>query len=172
MESGFWLLVIFGVMIGLVVLNELLVGKKLSSAVREYKKALADSEEDPNNPDLQKAAWQRGRTLVELRRALGLSSTDPASKLFDETAIRNDIDAATAGRADKIRKLAMLTEEGVITPDERESLKSQLATKPSGVQDVIRLLKGLKELEKEGVLTESEFKMKKWEILSRRILRD
>jgi hypothetical protein len=56
----------------------------------------------------------------------------------------------------------------VLTQEEFAGLKRQITDRSSGVEDVIRLLRGLKALEREGVLTEGEFNTKKWDILSQR----
>ncbi|MFB1497290.1 SHOCT domain-containing protein, partial [Thiocapsa sp. N5-Cardenillas] len=73
--------------------------------------------------------------------------------------------------ADGLARLAALHREGVLTPEELARLKRQITERSSGVEDVIRLLRGLKALEREGVLTEGEFNIKKWDILSGRLLR-
>lgn len=151
-----------------------------TTARAQYGAALAALENDPSNVALRRAALEKGRRLTSLYRVLDRSRQGNwAAAAYDEARIRNDIDAISAvstgaapSYADEVRKLATLQQDGVISLDELENLKAQLASKPGNVQDVIRLLRGLKDLQKENVLTEGEFNMKKWEILSRRMLDD
>jgi hypothetical protein len=77
---------------------------------------------------------------------------------------------APAGIAEGLARLAALHREGVLTPEELAGLKRRITKRSSGVEDVIRLLRGLKVLEREGVLTEGEFNIEKWDILSKRLL--
>jgi hypothetical protein len=150
-------------------------------ARNEYKAALAALENDPTNVALRKAALEKGRVMSRLYRGLHRDSTgtDAAAALQEEARVRNDIDAVSSlstgnalSYADELGKLAALQKDGVISMQEFANLKARLASKPSNVQDVIRLLRGLKELKNEGVLTPGEFDMKKWDILSKRILND
>lgn len=80
------------------------------------------------------------------------------------TALRRSSPSAFA-------RLAALHHEGVLTPEELVLQKKQITGWSSRVEDAIRLLRGLKALEREGVLTEGEFNIKKWDILSKRLLR-
>lgn len=149
-------------------------------AKAKYEAALAALENDPSNVALRRAALQKGRVMTGLYRALDQSRRGNwAAAAYDETRVRNDIDAISAvsagtplSHADELQKLAKLHKDGVISIDELTSLKARLSSSSTNVQDVIRLLRGLKDLEKEGVLTPGEFNMKKWEILSKRLLNE
>jgi hypothetical protein len=150
-------------------------------ARRQYQDALAALESDPTNAALRKAALEKGRVMSGLFRGLrgDANSSDANVALHEEARVRNDIDAVSTlssghalSYADELGKLAALQKDGVISMQEFDNLKDRLASKPSNVQDVIRLLRGLKELKNEGVLTPGEFDMKKWDILSKRILND
>lgn len=158
--------------------EELMVRQKAyeeerSGAELAYKDALAALEGNPGNPVLRKSALEKGREYAKF-------NIKYETGRFDEIALRNDIEAAVAGRsgpgngsqADEVRKLASLKKDGVISQEELDTIKSKIFVKPTRVHEVIALLRGLKNLEREGVLTENEFKMKKWDILSKKILQD
>lgn len=147
----------------------------LEQANRAYKDALTALEDDPSNTALRQTVLRKGRALGKVQRRLNAETAKPRFIVHDETAIRNDLEAIAAiphdrrSIADELDKLATLAQEGVITHAEFNRLKSRLAGQNSGAQDVIRLLRGLKDLEREGVLTTSEFQMKKWDVLSKRL---
>lgn len=150
----------------------------LADAEKVYQDRLEALRNDPSNSQLREAALKSGRALAKVGRRINEGAKRQQVIVHDEDVIRNDLEAITAGAmartssvADEIKKLAMLHRDGIITIEEFGRLKQQLAGKPSGVNDVIRLLRGLKDLEREGALTESEFNMKKWDILSRRTVR-
>ncbi|NCA72288.1 MAG: hypothetical protein EOM91_19895 [Sphingobacteriia bacterium] len=134
--------------------------------------------DDPANTALCQDALRKGRALTAAGRRINAGSKTPRVSVHDELAIRNDLDAihagttpAPAGILEGLSRLAALHREGVLTPEELDRLKRQITERSSGVEDVIRLLRGLKALEREGVLTEGEFSIKKWDILSKRLLR-
>lgn len=176
MEWWIWLILLIAVLV-------IIAARRVNAyaiARQQYEAALAALENDPASIELRRAALAKGRVMTSLYRGL-----DPkrrggwAAAAYDETRVRNDIDsisavpaAATPSYADELQKLAKLQKDGVISIEELENLKARLASKPGNVQDVIRLLRGLKDLEKEGVLTQGEFNMKKWEILSKRLVND
>lgn len=184
---GITLLVILGGLVLLIVIGSIMVyrddkrareagktyGDMYTQAKMAYQDALAALEENPNNPAYRKAALEKGREYA-------VYTEDYPTGRLDEIALRNDIEAAVAGRsgpgtgsqADEIRKLLSLKKDGVISQQELDAIKSKLMAQPARVNDVITLLRGLKSLEKEGVLTENEFKMKKWDILSRKLVQD
>ena len=174
----FWIALILVIAVMVVI-----AGRRINAfaiAKAKYEAALAALENDPTNVALRRAALQKGRVMTSLHRGLDQNRrANWAAAAYDETRVRNDIEAISAvsagtppSHADELQKLAKLHKDGVISSDELESLKARLASRPGNVQDVIRLLRGLKDLEKEGVLTPSEFNMKKWEILSKRLLND
>lgn len=74
-----------------------------------------------------------------------------------------------ASMADEISKFAQLAKEGIMSQDELERAKELfLGRPPNQVDQSIQLLRNIKELQKQGVLSESEFNMKKWDILSKK----
>ena len=174
---GGFLILVVGIIV-LKTLADISLPKAFSAADQEYMEALDALGEDPNNPALWKAALQKGRARAELSRALAKSRKGSNMMVFDETALRNDIDAVTVGRsvkfshADEMRKLATLEQAGVITRDDLESLESKLAGKPNEVMNAIRLLDSLKDLEREGLLSASELELKARQVFLKNGLRD
>jgi hypothetical protein len=71
--------------------------------------------------------------------------------------------------AEEIRKLAELTAEGILSNDELTRAKELLLGKPKDSRDeMVRLLRNLNDLKREGVITQGEYNLKKWDILSKR----
>jgi hypothetical protein len=76
--------------------------------------------------------------------------------------------AGLAGAGNELEKLAELVNRGVLTSSDFERAKGLFLGKPvSQVQESVQLLENLYVLHKQGVLSESEFNMKKWDVLSR-----
>ena len=72
------------------------------------------------------------------------------------------------GFAEELRLLSALVGQGVLTGDEFERRKRQIVGSPPEThQSTLSTLLSLFELFQAGALTESEYKMKKWDILSR-----
>ena len=158
------LLVIFGTPI-LILAN---VAKQKAKQKKAYGDALQRLKQDPNNPDLREKALQLGRLYFP-----------------SEPMLMNDINAACAGRvevtnphalsgksvAQQIEELKQLFLAGVITAEEFERGKTLfLGAPPDKASAAVKLLSHLDDLRKQGVLSESEFRMKKWDILSERLL--
>ncbi len=71
--------------------------------------------------------------------------------------------------ADELQKLAALRSEGIITEDEWERSKElYLGKEPNKREEAVRILHDLHSLLSAGVLSEAEFNMKKWDVLSRK----
>ena len=158
---------------------------KQDKAKEEYLKLLKRLKNDPNNPDLREETLRSGRCYSELMR------DSSGRTIFDEVALMNDINAAcaraTTGQntvakveiansggfvnksvAQEIEKLGQLFLKGVITAEEFERGKSLfLGSAPDKAASTVELLQNLDMLRKKGVLSESEFNTKKWEILGR-----
>jgi hypothetical protein len=182
-----WLfgILIFVTLIG--VISRLKEGSK-ETARRNYKTSLEELKQDPNNPDL------RGRTLELGRHYSNLMRDSKGHTIFDEMALSNDIAAACAratvgqygvgkvevtnpialgstSAAQEIEKLGQLFLQGVLTAEEFERGKTMfLGAPPDKAASAVDLLQNLNSLKVKGVLSESEFNMKKWEILSERLL--
>jgi len=177
------------VVIGIVVAIGIGLGISASNAVEKARQAYATClqhlKQDPNNPDLREKTLQLGRAY---------SKKLNNSKIFDEVVLMNDINAACAratvgqydvGRvevtnptalsgqsvAQEIDKLKQLFLAGVITAEEFERGKTLfLGAPPDKAGTAVELLQNLDMLRKQGVLSQSEFNMKKWEILSERLI--
>lgn len=93
----------------------------------------------------------------EIRDAIDQAVTD-----------RENASGASASIADEISKLAALRDEGVITGDDWERAKDlYLGKRPSERDEAVKQLRKLHDLRRDGVLSESEFNSKKWDILAR-----
>ena len=70
--------------------------------------------------------------------------------------------------ADELGKLAALRDAGIISSDDWERAKDlYLGKRPDERAEVIEQLKKLYDLRRDGVLSEAEFNIKKWDMLSR-----
>lgn len=99
----------------------------------------------------------------------------PEGKAFVEklklVVAGRDVAPARTGVADELQKLAMLTREGILSEDDWARAKDHLIGVPaSQVDEATQLLRQLHALRAQGVLSESEFNMKKWDILSQRLI--
>lgn len=75
----------------------------------------------------------------------------------------------TTSMADEIAKLSHLADEGILSQDELARAKELFLGQPqSKIDQSMQLLRNLKELNKQGILSESEFNMKKWDVLSKK----
>ncbi|MBI2441562.1 MAG: SHOCT domain-containing protein [Lentisphaerae bacterium] len=159
-----------------------------AKAKKAYKDSLRKLKQDPNNPDLRERTLQLGRHYSQMMR------DSKGHTLFDEVALMNDINAACAratvgqnavgkvevtnplavsgkSAAQEIEKLGQLFLAGVITAEEFERGKTLfLGAPPDKAATAVELLQNLDALKKKGVLSESEFNAKKWEILSERLI--
>jgi hypothetical protein len=72
------------------------------------------------------------------------------------------------GVADELSKLAALRDAGLLSASEWERATSLFLGKPSSARDeAIAQLRSLHALHRDGVLSESEFNSKKWDVLAR-----
>jgi hypothetical protein len=183
-------LVIFGAVVGVIVVVLVVawgVSRK-SGAESQYREALEALKQDPNNPDLRQRALDLGRAYSAAMR------DNKGYTAVDETSVMNDINAAaahaTVGRRDvtkvevvrsvpvrshsvaqEIEGLGQLFLQGAITAEEFERGKATfLGGPPDKAASAVELLKNLDALRRSGVLSESEFNTKKWEILSERLI--
>jgi hypothetical protein len=157
------------------------------NAKTAYQEALKELKSRPNDPDLREKVLQFGRVYAAKVR------NEKGTSIFDEVALMNDINAAcaraTVGEnsvakvhvtnvaamggptvAEQIEKLGKLFLEGVISAPEFERGKALfLGAAPDKGAAAIELLQNLHGLKQKGVLSESEFNSKKWDVLSERI---
>ncbi len=179
-----WFLAIVG-LVWICRLNKWLEKQK---AKRRYDKSLQRLQQAPNNPGRRVETLQLGREYARLAKDSKGRST------FNEMAIANDLSAACArattgedsvakvevtnpgalsqeSAAQEIEKLGQLFLTGVITAEEFERGKTLfLGAPPDKAASAVELLQSLDALKKQGILSQSEFNMKKWEILSERLL--
>lgn len=88
-----------------------------------------------------------------------------SKRVVTEREVRHE----ASGVADEIAKLSQLANEGILTEDELARAKDLMLGRPSSdIDQSIVLLKNLHELQRQGVLSESEFNMKKWDVLSKK----
>lgn len=116
----------------------------LAEARGNYQSALGLLKRDPTNATLRQRALDAGRTYA------GLSREDKGATVFDEVALKNDLDAATAGAvsvaspapaappapapvlaaapsvADRLRQLDDLKAQGLITDDEHQARRAKI----------------------------------------------
>lgn len=148
-------------------------------ACQDYQAALKALSRASPTPALKQRALETGREKLRRERLRQNPKSVARLTARDEAIIRNDIDAACSSGFDRastplseeLAKLYQLKHEGILENEEWLQVKSTMTGGPDTVDKTIRLLRGLKDLYSEGALTESEFNMKKWEVLSRRIVK-
>jgi hypothetical protein len=100
-----------------------------------------------------------------------LRANGPENAALIQEAVRQALSAEGAGGssvAEELSKLAGLRDAGVLTDDDWERAKDlYLGKRPSEREAAIQQLKQLHSLQTSGVLSESEFRMKKWDVLSK-----
>jgi hypothetical protein len=70
--------------------------------------------------------------------------------------------------ADELERLAKLADDGLLEPDEWDRAKALYLGSPDNARlQTVQMLRDLYAMMKAGVLSESEFRQKKWDILSR-----
>jgi len=113
--------------------------QELAEAKWRYEQALKDLKADPTDPDVKQRALLLGRAYSEMTRAGG------AVTIFDELALANDINAASARAGasqvskvspdvpasqatikERLDQLAELKDQGVISDDEYDYKRSQI----------------------------------------------
>lgn len=73
----------------------------------------------------------------------------------------------TKSISEELEKLSQLNKEGILTDNDMEKAKELfLGRTPEKTDQSMMLLRNINELRRQGVLTEMEFNMKKWDILS------
>ena len=81
---------------------------------------------------------------------------------------RSAAGAGTGSLAEELKKLSDPKHEWVLTEEDWERAKNLYFGKPNNKKDeTVRMLRSLHDLHRSGVLSEGEFNMKKWDILSR-----
>jgi hypothetical protein len=114
--------------------------KKREAARLAYLASLEELKANPNNPDLKQKTLGLGRSYSNLTR------NKSGATLFDEVALMNDINAATAA-ANSVSQPALA-----------------LATAPASASVEERLAK-LTSLKTQGMITEDEYNAKRQKIM-------
>ena len=112
----------------------------------------------------------RGRELMEMYH--GSASAEERIRTAHEAAknLVQRLEGAVppSGIADELEKLARLVQVGALTVDEWERAKTAILGKPKDKQaDAIERVAKLYRVHQTGALSQSEFNMTKWDILSR-----
>ncbi|MGH9197761.1 MAG: SHOCT domain-containing protein, partial [Acidimicrobiia bacterium] len=115
--------------------------------------------------------WGRGRRLALRWRDgflnIGLAR-DVASDFLHELDGASSKLATSSSPAGELEKLNKLRQDGALSDDDWQRAKSlYLGKPPDKQQETFELLRNLHQLHKAGALSESEFNLKKWDVLSR-----
>ena len=126
------------VIVGLLVLSSRAQAgrqKALAEALAAYQAALGALKKKPTDPALREKALAAGRRYSSMTRE------NKGVTVFDEVALKNDLDAATAGAvsvaapaapapassvADRLRSLDELRQQGLITEDEYQARRVKI----------------------------------------------
>jgi len=99
---------------------------KLREGKDDYDASMKVLKRDPTNPDKREHALQWGRYYASLCRESGNAT------LFDELALKNDLDAATAAAArpqtveERLRALDALKSKGLVTDQEYATQRARI----------------------------------------------
>jgi hypothetical protein len=102
--------------------------KVFSKAKKDYDDALARLQSEPTIPQLRQDALRLGRAYSQLTR------NKKGITVFDELAVKNDIDAACAGAVSmqsrsiegRLQRLKQLLDSGHLSPDEYRRRRQNL----------------------------------------------
>ena len=97
------------------------------------------------------------------------SANDDFRKLRDTILqVQEGLKRPIGDAVSHLKGLSELLEQGVINSDEFQKAKEQLlGSPPDKTEQAVSLIKQLHSLHKAGALSESEFRTKKWDILSK-----
>ncbi len=111
-------------------------------------------------------SWAQNRIVVRLARSEAQCLCDLINKAIADAKAATQRTPISA--ADEIAKCASLYARGILSPQEYERAKAMLIGRPtSKVEETAGMIESLHALYREGALSESEFNMKKWDVLSR-----
>ncbi|MCX5971840.1 MAG: hypothetical protein NTV14_10145 [Coprothermobacterota bacterium] len=118
--------------------------------------------------------FQRGANCLAGRgyQVQTTSGRDPISVTYVKRTIKpsGEGPSPTPLLADELTKLSALKGLNILTEEEFQKAKALFLGKPSDKrEEALMILKNLHGLYKAGVLSESEFNLKKWDILSRKV---
>ncbi|MCL2116979.1 MAG: SHOCT domain-containing protein [Planctomycetaceae bacterium] len=150
---------------------------------QKYEAVLRQIKNDPNNSELRMEVRRLGKWLVA-----------NAPEKYSEQSLTNDLLAVTGGRlngagvvkveitnpeklhpvdvAEQVEKLGQLFLKGVITAEEFERGKALfLGSPPDVAKKTLETLDDLYRLQQKGALSEAEYNMKKWDLLSGKLIK-
>ena len=142
---------------------------------QKYEAALDQLKNDPNNSELRMEVRRLGKLLVEA-----------VPHIYNEQSLTNDLIAATGNRVEitnpeklrpvdtaaQVEKLGQLFLKGVITAEEFERGKALfLGSPPDIARKTMETLDDLYRLQQKGALSESEYNIKKWDLLAGKLIR-
>ena len=152
---------------------------------QEYNAVLRLIKNDPNNAELRMEARRLGKWLVV-----------NAPEKYSEQSLTNDLLAVTGGRlggtdtgvvkveitnpemlqpvdvAEQVEKLGQLFLKGIITAEEFERGKALfLGSPPDLAKKTMETLNDLYRLQQKGALSEGEYNIKKWDLLSGKLVK-
>ena len=120
-----------------------------------YQQCLARLKQDPTNANLRQQTLQLGRNYSALTR------NGKGVALFDEVALMNDINAATAGAANIVNQ--QYQQPQYAQPQYQQPQQAVMTAPQPTIED--RLAR-LDQLKGQGVITEDEYISKRQQILS------
>ena len=145
---------------------------------REYEQILERIKNNPNDSNLRLEARRVGKWLIahvpgkyteqslanDLAAVLG---THPAGAGVVKVEITNPEKLRPVDTAEQVEKLGQLFLKGVITAEEFERGKALfLGNPPNIAKKTMETLDDLYRLRQKGALSESEYNVKKWDLLS------
>jgi len=148
----------------------------------EYKATLSLLQNKPSNSELRNKVIELGRWLIQHDNMLGEDEIKfQRRRQYSEQSLANDLTICLSGRsesilepksvADEIKKLGELVSSNIITREEFERGKSLfLGSPPDKSQKILDVLANLHRLRQQGALSESEYNMKKWDLLSGKLV--
>ena len=144
----------------------------------DYKNALSELQKNPSKPELRNKALALGRILVEGEKQKQIRNKQHIPK-YTEQSLSNDLMVCLSGNtsapvntAEEIQKLNDLYSSGIISQEEFERGKALfLGTPKDRSQQILEALSNLHQLKKQGAVSESEYNMTKWELLSGKLVK-
>gem|GEM_PF-3472659 len=144
----------------------------------EYRNALSELQKNPSNPELRNKVLALGRNLIEDERKKKIGNKDHIPK-YTEQSLSNDLMVCLSGNtsapvntAEEIQKLNDLYSSGIITQEEFERGKALfLGTPKDRSQQILESLSNLHQMKRQGAVSESEYNMAKWELLSGKLVK-
>jgi predicted Zn-dependent peptidase len=127
----------------------------------------------------QKALGQKVKEVFTIKLKMTNGTSSVSSPFAQLKTLSSNLESALSGSSlarnthnlsEALTRLSGLKAEGIITEEEFERAKSGfIGSSVEIAENSIGILRQLHSLLQSGVLSESEFNMKKWDILSKKI---